>query len=518
MNLTFEKGYDDYTDSVGWRKVYEEARRFSARLTRESAGTMDDEELLSAMEQLEELIRYYGYRQDLRSLEPIMAKMNMLLSLGRDRKLNRVEFTYFQLITHRMTALQLLADRKFRQAAESYSACLEIARICVQQLKSAALTDEQKLYVGFNCVECWREGASACDSAGMIPQTLEWTRELIPLLDWLDPLLLDAPGICDKIADLSLSMGGTMTQHGDSENGNLCFDRSIRLFNSLDVFYGSDFYRARGIWAGCSQGLQEFLMKGDPTRMLKFEQQAEQYLQERSGAEPRDKAIVLGCQGMISVQKSVVFQQSGQLKQAIQAGTQARKQLKQALNTLEANYQSLQGYNRSVVYAIAGRVYNSYVGAMESLGIQLYQNEQYAQAKEVLTETLTLLETSRDYQVPEAAAVMVRAEMCQYLALVYSEEGDLFQMDSYAAQGVDLAIPLAEQTGNPAVWDIAVVCCGLTSETSLIRKNKPRAKEYAEKGLNALQKLAALVPDHPRLSLRSNLETTLKKASRKFFW
>ena len=91
MNLTFEKGYDDYTDSVGWRKVYEEARRFSARLTRESAGGMDDEELLSAMEQLEELIRYYGYRQDLRSLEPIMAKMNMLLSLGRDRKLNRVE-------------------------------------------------------------------------------------------------------------------------------------------------------------------------------------------------------------------------------------------------------------------------------------------------------------------------------------------------------------------------------------------------------------------------------------------
>ena len=57
MNLTFEKGYDDYTDSVGWRKVYEEARRFSARLTRESAGGMDDEELLSAMEQLEELIR-----------------------------------------------------------------------------------------------------------------------------------------------------------------------------------------------------------------------------------------------------------------------------------------------------------------------------------------------------------------------------------------------------------------------------------------------------------------------------
>ena len=48
MNLTFEKGYDDYTDSVGWRKVYEEARRFSARLTQESAGGMDDEELLKA--------------------------------------------------------------------------------------------------------------------------------------------------------------------------------------------------------------------------------------------------------------------------------------------------------------------------------------------------------------------------------------------------------------------------------------------------------------------------------------
>ena len=221
---------------------------------------------------------------------------------------------------------------------------------------------------------------------------------------------------------------------------------------------------------------------------------------------------------MISVQKSVALQQGGQLSQAIQAGTQGRKQLKQALNTLEAHYRSLQGYDRSVVYAIAGRIYNSYLGAMETLGVMLCQNDQYGKAKDVLTETLSLLESSGDYMVPETAAAMVRAEMYQYLSLVYSEDGDLFQMDSYAAQGADLALPLAEQTGNPGVWEIAAICCGLNSEASLIRKDKPRAKEYAQKGLDALEKLAALVPNHPRLSLRSNLEATLKKASRKFFW
>lgn len=518
MQLTYDKGYADYTDTAHWLPRLEQLKAAAGALTPDSAASMPDAQLLDAMEQLEELMRFYCSEQDFQGLEPAMRKFNDLLKLCRSRMISGVEVSYLEMVFLRLNALLYRGHGQNRQAAEGYQKCLDIAKRCFSQLRASShLNTEQILFVGWNCVECFRETAETNDAILNADASVETLRAMIPMLKWLETYILTAPGLCDQAAEQYTTIAGILYQHQDMVTAGRCYESAIELLNGLDTRIGSDFYRARAIWVHCNYGLMEFMQRGNPNVMIACEKEADEYLLERQFAEKRDTAIVQGAKGMVLIQKGLAFQQNGNLPQAISLAGEGCNMLKETLEVLENDYKPHRDYYRTVVFRIAARVYNSYVGALDGLGVMYYQNEDSDLAEQTFSTALDLLTDSDTYSMGESGSALIRAEANQYMSLISSDKGDVFQADFYGTQAADLAMELGEQTGNAGAWDIAMVSCCLVAEICLAMKNKPKALTYADKGLLACDNLAQLMPQNPKLQLRDNLIKFRKKASRRFF-
>ena len=103
-----------------------------------------------------------------------------------------------------------------------------------------------------------------------------------------------------------------------------------------------------------------------------------------------------------------------------------------------------------------------------------------------------------------------------YLALIASEEGDASKAEFYGAQSVSFAADMAKCTKNSAALGIEITACALVCELCLAVKNKPKAAEYAEMGLEACSVLAGIDPQNDRLELRELPENTGRKPSENF--
>lgn len=518
MLLIYDRGYEDYTDTENWQPRLALLKQIADSLAVNPADTMPDQKLLDTMEMLEELMRYYCATSDISNLEPVMRKFYDMLKLCRSRGISGIEREYLEMVFLRMNAMLYRKHQQQRQAAAEYETCLTAAHRCFTQLKiDGKLSAEQTLYVGWNCVECFREAAEINDQILDTNRSAAILRETIPMLDWLKSYLYDAPGICDQAAEQYTTIAGILFQHQDITVAGRCYENAIDLYNGLDQRLASAFYRARAIWTQCSYGIMKYVFQGDPSVMITCEQEADAYLAQRRDTIARDIAIVEAAQGIVLYQKALACQQSENLPKAVQLASDASEKLARALQTLEDDYKPREGYYRTVVSRIAVRVYNSYVGALDGLGGLYYQNEQTDLAEQTFTKALELLTDTSSYSMGESGSALIRAEVNQYMSMIAFDKGDADQAEFYGTRSADEAFDLGQQTGNANAWVIAVVSCSMMAEAYLGIKNKPKALIYAEKGLQACDQLARSAPSHSVLSLQDNLKSYHKKASRRFF-
>lgn len=517
MKLTFSKEYEDYSDSAHWLPRFEQLKSAVSGFNGDVIGRLDQEALLCAMEDTEELMRYYCATQDLKNLESVMRKFYEMLQLCKTWQGETVQTLYLEMVFLRIDGMLYRSNEQHRQSAQSYDRCVAVARKCVSAAKHAALSSEQRFYVGWNCVECWKEAAEAHDLALDTPGAVQLLREVIPVLQWLEPDMADAAGICDQASEIYTNAGTALYQNGDPAAGGRCLHSAYTLLRMLDEVHGSDFYMARAIWIRSIHGMHALMIEGNAQIMLQCEAEAEDYLRQRVGASLRDRTIAEAAKSIVLLQRSMAIQQSGKLQEAIAMANNGVSQLKISLDTLKEDYEDRSGYYRMVMEKITGRIYSSYVGAMESLGVMYFQNNDEVTAESVLKDALKELTETGGLRMLGSGSSLIQAEVLQYLGIIASDAGDAYQAEFYGTQAADMALSLGEETGNPAAWGICVISCSLVAEVALNMKKKPKAQIYADKGLAACDALERLNPNSPQLQMKNNLQKFKKKASRKFF-
>lgn len=518
MRLTWQTGYEDYTDSENWLPRLEVLRATFSSISLPSASTLSDNALLDTMEDVEELMRYYCAVNDMVQLEPVMRKMNDLLQLCKERNICSVGAVYLEMVFSRMNAMLYRANKQNRQSAEFYQQTVALAKHCFTLLQAVpGLNNEQILYVGWNCVECGKEAAETSDNLLTASHTKQYFLDLLPMLTWLEPYLADAYGIMDKMAELYATIGGYLYMQKDSGVGAQCYQQAIDLFNRIDRQGGSDFYRARAIWTMCGYGTMESVYAGNFRVLQQCKAEADSYIQERRGATDRELAIIHSCQAMADIQYGTALQQSGQTEDAIRTVKPACDRLGSAFAVLTNYLDECTGGSHSILSPITARLYNSYLGAMETLGVMYYQNNQAEKSEKTLIAALDLLNNNKAFTMGESSAILIRAEICQYMALLASDKGDIFQIEFYGTQAADQAFQFCQQTCHPGALNIAAISCSLVAEACLAAKNKSKAGTYAQQGVTACQQLAQLNSQLYNPDLQHLLEKFCKKAARKFF-
>lgn len=517
MRLSWDVGYDDYADREHWLPRFEELKALEQCVTVEKAVEMEPSALLDSMEQIEELMRFYAATEDYNHLEPVMRKQYELLAHCRGRKIGGIGYEYLELEFIRIHAMLCRVHNQSAKAVEEYfQVFIQAQKVFERMTEDKTLTEDQIIYLGWSCVEGCKEASQANDAVLHTEESIKIMRVILPMLEWLKPHMKDLMGIREQTADLYCGFAGIFYTNRDPFTGAECFRESLQLYEEMVGKTDSDYYQAKYIWVMGLYGLQEYLMNGKAEIMLECEALAREYLRKREPID-RDRGIISGVQGLIALQKSGAFQQQGNLEEAIRLGESACSLLEESLDLLEHDYKESEGYYRAFVSEMAGRVFNGYVGVLDTVGVQYYCAERYEEAKKMLEKALDLLTNSPDYQMGESGAVAIRAECFEYLALIALDEGNPAQAEFYGKQGVDFADATATQIGNPAGWQIEIVCCGLLAELYLNQKAKEKAKAYAQRGLEACENLNRVLPQSPQLEMRAMLEKYYKKASRRFF-
>lgn len=512
MRLTWNVAYRDYNDTENWSPRYKELTAFARQLSTQDIAVLDETALLEALEQTEELMRYYLVIKDMKALEPIMRQYNALLETCDKNGVRGVEATYFHMIFLRLNAVLYRVHDQNRKALEVSLQAVERARRVFGMLKTGtALSDEQILFVGWNSIECFKEAAEIADLVLDTDTSVHCLKDALPLLVWIEPYVKDASGICDKAADLYAQVGGVLYTHQDKKEAARCFRKAVELLRSIDA----DYYRAKAIWCLSVYGLLAFVHEQDTTIMLECDRDANGFLC-LPGLEQRDKAIVLGAKGIITMQRSAALQAGGQLADAFEEAQEACDELKKALAMLE-DYAARDSDVQAYITSVCARIYNQYIGALDCYAVICYQCEEHEKAERGFLDVLSQFSDNKRYAMGESSTAVIRAEACEYLALLATDKGDAYQADFYGTQAADAACEVAPQLGLAPAWTIAVVSCCIVAEVALKMKNKKKASLYAERGLEACEALRRLDPNNQMLGMQSMLAKFKKKADRKFF-
>lgn len=517
MRLSYDFSYEDYDDSKNWPPRLRELRTTASQLIQADLAGLSDDALLDRMEDVEELMRYYTATTDYQQLEAVMRLDHRLIQEGGRRGMTGVPFQYFRLEFERVNAMLYRVNGQHRKAAEGYQTAGDIAVGCADSLRrDAGLADKQKVYVGWACAEVFSEAAQALDAISDHAAALTYCRRSFALLEWLEPYMGGYAGVQDKAAELYCNYGGIFFQSGDMEKGRASYRHSISTFELLARESGGDFWYARSLWAMAHHGLQEFVCAGNADLMLTCEQKCRAALDTRL-KDGRDIAVAQAALALILLQKGSALQQGGDISGAIEQTRQCVGLCKNSLGRLEREADGQRAVYRLAIGSIITRLYASYVGGMDALGVQLYSAGQYDEAKEVLQETLALLGRQTEYGLAEIAVTMSRAECMNYLAFIALEEGNADEVEFYAEQAVAQTSAILGRFDNSVIARIQAYASSLLAEYYLNAKNKPKALQYAEAGLAACAEWQRLEPQGGQPPLVETLEKFKKKASRKFF-
>lgn len=514
MRLTWGE-YVDYEDPV-WqeRKAYlEEIRQ---RFSKEAAG-FDTAELLDYLEQLEELLRYYTFVRDFQSLEPLMRYYEPLLGILEGRGTDTAGYWYLEMEYGRVNGLLYLDQGNNRKAAEHFRQTLDRSRHCFACLgrEEGQYSEKQRLYLAWACAECANEAAGAYERLLEAGEGYRILMGILPILEYVENCGGDT-GITEKTAELYFRIGSMSYQNGDIRNGETCYGKGESIYHRLAVTRDSDYYRAKKLWAQSNHGIDAFVHGGDSRVMLAWEREIRQFLE--GDVWGYNRALAMGALAVVCRQQSVALWQSGDADNALRKSQEGVKLFDGALEILEAESRVQdKSAARNALAEISAQLYSSRVAALEVLGIQCYQRDRKEEAGEKLERVLAYLADAGRYHIPEGPALLLRAESCEYLALMAAENGDVQRVEFYAAQAMEFGERAAKVNGNPAAWELVVLSAALAAETADGMRDRQKAGKFAGQGLAACEELAKLSPDSGMLDMRRNLEKWKKKADRTGF-
>ena len=517
MRLSWDYSYEDYNDTPNWDNRFEQLKAIFHSLDFAYLQSADEETFLGCLEDLEELLRFYTSQVDFANLEPVMRAYQKLLSIGDSRGITHIGFLYSKMEFTRVNGLLYRSQDQNKQAAVYYSEFVNSAKYCFEQLQNVSyLSDKQILFVGWACVEGVAEAAEIFDKLLDVSSFVKACAFIYESIEWLNPYLYDAYGICEKVSEICASVSGSLYQAGEFLLGKNCFEKAIELFNDLDQICDSAYYAARALWIHSQYGLVEFAVRGNADVMLKCEADTQKFIQSRA-KQTQDVAIATSIMGIINLQRSVVLQQQGKLADAIQLGKESCKLLSGAISDLEQQYQNCDSHQSTVLKNIAAKIFSNYLSALDSLGVQLFYNQQNSEAKDYFLQAANLLENNAKYTIGGSGTMILKAEIFFYLGMIYYEAADADKASFYAMQAADISYELWTNSRAQNILELSIGSCSVASEIMLALKDKPAAGKYAAMGLEACDALYQIAPNSERLEMRSMLEKYRKKAARKFF-
>lgn len=516
MRLTYEVDYEDYSDKEHWLPRKQALEQFVAGIQPGQIRGTSDTQLLTTMELVEELMRYYTAVKDYGRLEPVMRLQDALIREGQARGLSEVGFCYEEMVFQRVNALLYNAEGQDREAAAYYSEVCDLAAECWQEMwRDGSLSDKQILYVGWGCIEGVRESSRVQLNLGNTQETLQQGWQAIEMLDRIHPYTLDMPGIESKVADYYASFAGYLYQNGGPAQGRACYENAVQIYRDMDRRRRSDFYYAQALWTMSLYGMQEIVVNSDARVMQNCLQEIEVALDERL-RDDREIAIAEAARATAQQAQAAGMGQNGDVNGAIRILHRVIAVYEDSRAVLERNMQGQGDYYRSVISDMVCKIHISHISALNTLGTLQFGNEDNEGAKESFEEALRLLDGDSGYEVGAYVAILVRADCMKFMAILSAGEDDVDAAVFYGEQALELLNAHASFEPQGLVLHTRSACYLFMTELYLAMRNKPKALEYAQEGLEIMQRLRRVAPEFYSSEAEAALERMRKKASRRF--
>jgi tetratricopeptide (TPR) repeat protein len=503
--------------------VIRELEKTAQTVSAASAAGMDVEELLAVMENLNSLMNYYAAGTDYQRLEPIMRKQQELLNLCEKPYAEHIGYVFLQMEFLRINAILYSSNGQLQQSADYYQKAESRAEHCFFLLQcDNDLSEEQILYVGWNCILLINEAADTEEKFQRHESSVDFFRSILPMLIWLEPILAEHTDIAkgadlyDRIASLYVRVAGLLFTEQDMEHANNSYQRAIKLYERIDEEEGSDFFRARAIWVKSSYGIQRAVFQNNSDVLEQCQADIDTYFVVRSPSE-RDRAIVEGALGNLLLSKSTACAANDDIQGALANAQKACHYLEASLEVMEKTGKEADGYGKIMLSTMANQIYAQVIAGLKTLGILNYLAEDFDSAEEDFLKTIAYFVDRTEFGIGETYAVAVQAECYQYLTAISLNKGNAEQAGFYGKNAVTMAGQAAEATNNPVTIGLAITSNAVMAEFYLNMRDKSSAKQCADTGLLYCERLRGMNPQAPQLEMEASLQKLQRKAARKFF-
>ena len=404
----------------------------------------------------------------------------------------------------------------YRYAADHYEKAHKAGEECFTLTRDSEsqFQTEQNAYLIWSYAELLNEMALAYERMMAPEKQFRSFKDAVPVLNELKLYIHDAPGIQEKAAMMYGRIGATCFQQNDLVGGMDGYRSASAMFDSLAKERDSDYYAAMSIWETSMQAGAIINCTGQDKKAKECEAQIEQFIRTR-GIRPVSRAIADGSRAMIQIYKAIQEQRSGNPDRALGLLNGATAQFGETMKILEKEIDQGDFSIRTALTPVAAGFFTGHLTALETFGLLSYHLKQTDKAETALKATLELRENDR-YSIAEAMSVMLQAESCQYLALIYTEKNDGDQMVYYAREALDLCEDASKKMANVSFMQIGISAASLLEEYGGFCKDKAMMKEYANRGLALCDMLAQAEPANDLLSMRKHLEKCARKAEKRF--
>ena len=474
-----------------------------------------DQEITDALDKMTHLMNGYLAAGEPGRMDEVIRLQSSLLSQARERELmTTVPCSFYETWFLRTQAMFYELREQRQTAADYFYRFSEAEQRCFYMIsQDGGLENEQKKYLVWMCLRGLREALRSLDAVGAAERSREILQRCGDRAEWLMPYSAGDFELLRKLTEIYSGLGGPMYFHGSPKIGREYFDKAIAMFRYLARAYKSEHCLIMALWTKALWATQESMYLNNHRLLTECRNELRRVLDSREFA-PADQAIAAAAKGITVAQMANCLLQRNRDQKGLQAAQQSCRQLKNALEGLNAELEFGMGScEKGTIQAIGSHVFGCYAGALDTLGVLQYRMGQWENARQTLLKAIEVLDTQSRYHGAKTMADQIRAECCEYLGLIYNNWKDGEQALFYC----EYAILYAKSSNLTARLPILIFSGTLASEILMDQKKKERACYYAQTGLDACRELAAVEPDHQILSLEENLRKVLKKASRKFF-
>ena len=508
----------DLQDKMQTDNALKEMKRICEDHSRQKPDRMHEDDLLNHMEMLVDLMQQYYEKQDMRSLEWTMREFERCLKVCEEKTLHDVGCWYLKMEFFRINGQLYQNTGNMKKGKESLEQSAGYAWQCVNAGRNHELTGTQILYLGSRCLEVYQIYLLLADIVQAPVDMTEILSEMYITLEWMEQYVFQLPSIADRVGDLYGYVGVQMNLHGNVTEGRRCLQKAVAIHHELYRKQNNITAYTKEIWISTQLYMLESAAgKDQSTMLLNLEEKAGQLLRENSVLQYQ-RGMLNGVIGNVELQKSLYFQSQGDLHQAAQFAEESCRTLKEALDILDKEQRNTV-YDEQVCWMIkqtACQVYGNYLAVMQLRGTQRYLSGNMQEAIAVYEETLRLITDIQNYRISETLAQLSRADISEKLSDIYRRSGDMVRSEFYGKQAADTASLLFYQNHLDIACGIIVGSCTLLAEYYMHIREKEKALEYSEKGLQACDRLADIDPESGKLELRGIMLRIRRKCGKRF--